>query len=229
MPKNWWLFGKPRPELRLALTGLNRYIATVVTSKHRVFTFIKTEVLPDDSLIAVAADDAFLLGVVSSRVHLVWALSAGTTLEDRPRYIKTRCFDPFPFPDCTEVQKNTIRDVAERLDAHRKRQQELHPWLTLTGMYNGARKAALRRVLYQRRPQHLRSWTRRHPATAATMSWTPPYWTPTAGALRSPTEQILEKLVELNAQRHAEEAGGLVRWLRPEFQAPNALPTQAAL
>ena len=43
------------------------------------------------------------------------------------------------------------------------------------------------------------------------------------------TEQILEKLVALNAQRHAEEAGGLVRWLRPEFQAPNALPTQASL
>lgn len=31
------------------------------------------------------------------------------------------------------------------------------------------------------------------------------------------------------AQRKAEEAGGLVRWLRPEFQAPNAAPAQAAL
>ena len=28
------------------------------------------------------------------------------------------------------------RDLGERLDAHRKRQQELHPGLTLTGMYN---------------------------------------------------------------------------------------------
>ncbi len=43
------------------------------------------------------------------------------------------------------------------------------------------------------------------------------------------TEQILENLVALNAQRRAEEAGGLVRWLRPEFQAPNAVPMQAAL
>lgn len=43
------------------------------------------------------------------------------------------------------------------------------------------------------------------------------------------TEQILEKLVALNAQRHAEEADGLVRWLRPELQAPHALPTQATL
>jgi hypothetical protein len=29
--------------------------------------------------------------------------------------------------------------------------------------------------------------------------------------------------------QRTEEAGGLVRWLRPEFQAPHALPTQATL
>lgn len=33
-------------------------------------------------------------------------------------------------------------------------------------------------------------------------------------------EQILEKLVALNKERAAEERKGLVRWLRPEFQAP---------
>ena len=53
-------------------------------------------------------------------------------MEDRPIYTKTRCFDPFPFLTCTEPQKQGIRDLAERLDAHRKRQQQLHPWLTLT-------------------------------------------------------------------------------------------------
>jgi len=33
-------------------------------------------------------------------------------------------------------------------------------------------------------------------------------------------EQILERLVALNAERAAEEKRGLVRWLRPEFQNP---------
>lgn len=32
-------------------------------------------------------------------------------------------------------------------------------------------------------------------------------------------EQLLTRLVGLNTKRCAEEAGGLVRWLRPEFQA----------
>ena len=39
-------------------------------------------------------------------------------------------------------------------------------------------------------------------------------------------EQILEKLVALNAERAEEERNGLVRWLRPEFQNPSG--TKAA-
>ena len=35
-------------------------------------------------------------------------------------------------------------------------------------------------------------------------------------------EAILERLVALNTERAAEEARGLVRWLRPEFQHPAA-------
>ena len=53
-----------------------------------------------------------------------------------PRYAKSRCFDPFPFPDCDEALKARIRAVAEELDAHRKARQAEHPSFTLTQMYN---------------------------------------------------------------------------------------------
>jgi hypothetical protein len=43
----------------------------------------------------------------------------------------------FPFPALEEgALKQRIRLLGERLDSHRKRQQEQHPGLTLTGMYN---------------------------------------------------------------------------------------------
>jgi hypothetical protein len=135
--KLWWVFGKPRQDLRKALSQLPRYIATVETSKHRFFTFLDQSILPDNMLIAIASDDAFHLGVLSSRLHGFWALAKGGTLEDRPRYNKSVCFDTFPFPDLEETPlKQRIRDLGERLDAHRKRQQDLHPGLTLTGIYN---------------------------------------------------------------------------------------------
>ncbi len=43
-------------------------------------------------------------------------------------------------------------------------------------------------------------------------------------------EEILERLVALNAERAAEEQRGLIRWLRPEFQNPATdKPTQKTI
>ncbi len=133
--QNWWIFGEPRSAFRPALKGLPRYISTVETAKHRVFVFLDAKILPDNMLINFAFSDAFFLGVLSSRVHVCWALAAGGRLGfgNDPRYNKTRCFDTFPFPDCSEEQREAIRGIAERLDGHRKQRQALFPDLTLTG------------------------------------------------------------------------------------------------
>ena len=42
-------------------------------------------------------------------------------------------------------------------------------------------------------------------------------------------EQLLQRLVDLNHQRAAEEAQGKIRWLRPEYQAPEETPEQSEL
>ena len=76
---NWWIFGEPRAYFRPALMGLARYVSTVETSKHRFFVFLDGSILPDNMLINIALDDAFYLGVLSSRVHVTWALAAGGT------------------------------------------------------------------------------------------------------------------------------------------------------
>jgi hypothetical protein len=46
-----------------------------------------------------------------------------------------------------------------------------------------------------------------------------------------PAGEILQRLVELNARRAAEESSGLIRWLRPEYQRARAgvAPVQATL
>ncbi len=227
---SWWIFGEPISTFRPALSGLQRFISTVETAKHRVFVFLDASILPDNKLVNFALNDAFEFGVLSSRMHTTWVAANSSHLGfgNDPVYVKTRCFDPFPFPDCTDSQKNSIRDVAERLDAHRKRQQQLHPSLTLTGMYN---------VLEILRSGETFTEEDRHIYEAGLVGilrmlhdeldaavFTAYGWSPLLTS-----EQILENLVALNSQRHAEEAGGLVRWLRPEFQAPNAAPMQAAL
>ncbi len=125
--KNWWLFGETNPKLRKQLAGLPRYIATVETSKHRTFQFLDASILPDNKLIAIALDGAFSLGVLSSHLHACWALATGSWLGvgNDPVYVKSRCFETFPFPDedtgLTPQLHERIGALAEQIDAHRKR------------------------------------------------------------------------------------------------------------
>jgi type II restriction/modification system DNA methylase subunit YeeA len=95
----WWRLWRPRGEMRQALTGFARFIATPEVSKHRVFVFIPAKVIPDKNLIAIARDDDTTFGILHSRFHEAWALRLGTSLEDRPRYTPTTTFETFPFPE----------------------------------------------------------------------------------------------------------------------------------
>ncbi len=223
----WWLFQKPRPGLRQALRGLERYIATVETTKHRFFQFLDHTILPDHMLIAVADADAHTLGVLSSRFHVTWALAAGARLGvgDDPRYSKSRCFDPFPFPvDVPERLKARIRAEAEALDVLRKRVLAEHANLTLTKLYNVLEALRAGRALTpQERDIHDRGLVtviRQHhhaidEGVADAYGWGDEH---RAGTLDE--ETILNRLVALNKERAVEEARGLVRYLRPEFQDP---------
>lgn len=222
--RDWWLFGKPRQELRPALRGISRYIATAETTKHRIFQFLDKAILPDNMLIAIATDDAVNLGILSSQIHVVWSLRAGGWLGvgNDPRYSKSRCFDPFPFPDANNIQKQTIRLIAEELDAHRKRVLAEHSHLTLTGLYN-----VLEKLRAGVRPNDLDDKDRTtfddglvliikelhdklDVAVAEAYGW----------PADLSDDEILARLVALNKERVEEEKRGLVRWLRPDYQIP---------
>lgn len=94
----WWRFGRPRVELRAALQTLPRFIATVAHSKHRFFVWLPVTTSPDQALITIARADDATFGILHSRFHELWALRMGSSLEDRPRYTPTTCFETFPFP-----------------------------------------------------------------------------------------------------------------------------------
>ena len=136
-----------------------------------------------------------------------------------PVYMNTLCFDPFPFPAASDLQKARIRKLGEQLDAHRKRQQALHAGLTITGMYNVLEKLRSGETLAvkdkQIHTQGLVSILQQiHDDLDAAVF-------DAYGWPRDLTnEQILEKLVALNAERAEEERNGHVRWLRPDFQNP---------
>lgn len=199
------------------------------TTKHRPFIFLPAEVIPDNKIVCIASDDAYTLGVLSARSHVAWAIASGGWIGkgNDPVYVKTRCFDPFPFPACTPTQAQTIRELAEELDAHRKSRLAAHKQLTLTQLYNILAALCAGRALTEaERDIHdagqvslLRDLhDRLDAAVAAAYGW----------PADLPEADILARLVALNAARRAEEEAGTIRWLRPAFQAPEAAARPAA-
>ncbi len=220
---NWWLFGRRNTLMRGFTAGLNRYIATGETAKHRVFQFLDGEILPDNMLVAIGVDASEILAVLSSDVHVRWTLSQGGTLEDRPRYTKSVCFDPFPFPAWTEVQRKALAEAGERLDAFRKARLAEHPDLTLTRLYNAleAHRACTASGIPMN-PQEAADFDAGSVLILDELHRTIDRLTLEAYGWPQgeTTEQRLARLVALNAERVAEEAQGQVRWLRPEYQTP---------
>lgn len=111
-----------------------------------------TRVLPDHALAVVAREDDVTFGILQSRFHVLWSLRLGTSLEDRPRYTPSTCFETFPFPKGltpreTSNQKTEVvescripaglvgrtRDVALRIARAGKRLNDLREgWLNPT-------------------------------------------------------------------------------------------------
>ncbi len=215
--ENWWIFGEPRRELRPAIADLARYIATVDTAKHRIFQFIPVDFICDDKSVLIASDSGLHLGILQSSIHCQWALVTGGWLGfgNDSVYVKSRVFDPFPFPDATPAQASAIATIAEEIERTRTAALAESPVLTLTAIYNEVEAlragGTLTPAATAARAGILAELHAELDATvAAAYGW---QW-PLAPA------EIIARLVALNAERAAEEAVGKVRWLRPDYQAP---------
>jgi type II restriction/modification system DNA methylase subunit YeeA len=191
----WWLYGRSRPLMRRALKGLKRYIATPATSKHRIFVWVKPEVLCNQGTLVFARDDNYFFGVLHSRAHEVWARAQGTQLrevESGFRYTPTSTFEtfPFPWPPGKEPQDSPLVEaIAEAArELVRQRDNWLNPpnaapeelaKLTLTNLYN-------------KRPQWLQNAHRKlDEAVFAAYGW----------PFTLPDEELLRRLLALNQAR----------------------------
>jgi hypothetical protein len=147
----WWQYARPRPELRAAIAGLRRYIATPGISKHRIFVWMPADVLCNQGCLVFGRDDDYTFGILHSRLHEVWALRMGTQLESRPRYTPTTTFQTFPFPMASGASYEAIAESARKLHLLRE------GWLNPEGAPDEELERRTLTNLYNERP----SWLRR--------------------------------------------------------------------
>jgi len=125
--ENWWRLGRSGNDFKTAIGNLSRFIITPRLAKYRLFVWTPARLLPDCQLVAIAREDDTTFGILHSRLHEIWALRLGTSLEDRPRYTSSTTFETFPFPEgltpdipaveyASDPRAQKITTAAKRLD-----------------------------------------------------------------------------------------------------------------
>lgn len=143
--EKWWLFLRSRPEMREAIKHLSYYFAIPAHSKWFIFLPINSDYLSNNSIMVVASDDFYILGILTSKIHRIWVKAQSSTLKGDTRYTNTTCFETFPFPSPPaplpkgEGSKKKIvqqiRDKMTELHEYRTEQMERKSW-GITQLYN---------------------------------------------------------------------------------------------
>ena len=74
----------------------------------------------------------WILGVIESKMHMLWVKSVCGRLETRLRYSSSICYNTFPFPSISDTKKSEIEEAATNVLLAR----ENYPEKTLADLYD---------------------------------------------------------------------------------------------
>lgn len=106
-----------------------------VSSEIRTYiplAYISSDTIVSDATSIVYDAQAWLFGLLHSKMHMVWVRAVGGKLETRYRYSAKLCYNTFPFPKIDKKQEELLAQyVFDILDARAN-----HIGKTLAWMYN---------------------------------------------------------------------------------------------
>lgn len=94
----WWLFAEARPALRAAIKTLDRVLVISRVSDSFAFAFVRTGQVFNEKIVVFRFDEPSALAVLQSRPHEIWTRFFSATLKDDLQYSPSDCFSTFPFP-----------------------------------------------------------------------------------------------------------------------------------
>lgn len=100
----WWQFGEVRPGLRSASTNKSRLLMRPKISLHHIFGFVPGNVYVSAPHVVIVREEHACFAVLQSRVHETWVAMFGAALEDRLCYTPSDCLENYPFPENWKAQ-----------------------------------------------------------------------------------------------------------------------------
>jgi hypothetical protein len=113
----------------------NQIIMPSVSSERREYIpcdFLKSSIVVSNSAQVIYDPEYWLLGVLCSKMHMVWVKAVGGRLKTDFRYAKDLVYNTFPFPSITDQRKQEITQCVLRILEER----EKHSEKTLAELYD---------------------------------------------------------------------------------------------
>ena len=99
----WWQFGDRQPALSSAIDGLERVLTISRVGQQAALTFLPPNMVYAETTIVFPFDTYGAFCPLQSRSHEIWARFFGSSMKDDLRYTPSDCFETFPFPEGWET------------------------------------------------------------------------------------------------------------------------------
>jgi hypothetical protein len=203
----WWIYAEKRPRLYSTISGMERVLVLCMVTQYLSPHFLKNNMVFDQRVVVIAWLMFHDFLMVSSNIHEIWVRTYSSMLETRLSYSITGAFETFPFPNKKQegLERSGLRYYDQRQSIMLSRQEGL------TKTYNRFHKK-------DEKSSDIAELRRLHVemdyAVAAAYGWTDlelghGFHETKQGIRYTVNEaarvEILDRLLELNFQRHDEE------------------------
>ena len=100
----WWQYGSSAKELYGATEGLPRVLGVSRVGQQFAFAFLASSMVYADSMIVFPFSEHAAFCTLQSRPHEIWSRFFGSSMKDDLRYTPLDCFETFPFPTNWEAR-----------------------------------------------------------------------------------------------------------------------------
>lgn len=202
----WWIYGEKRPALYSAISSSSRVIVVAATSRTLAFAFSPANVVFSHATYVFAFPEDQYLALLQSSFHQAWAREYASSMKGDLRYTPSDCFGTFPFPrDIIGLKDSGETFCKQRQSIMQKREEGL------TQIYNRFHdKTETSSDIAELRCLHIAM----DRAVSKTYGWQDLEldhgFHETKQGMRytiseAARREVLDRLLALNHQRHAEE------------------------
>lgn len=153
--KAFRLKSKSSPTIKLASTPKNFHVENFPSTNFLIIPKVSSSVkdylpvgvlnkedLASDLLNVVSTDDLFIMGLLSSKMHLAWTTAVAGRFGNGIRYSSKICYNTFPVPKVSDNNKEEIRNAALAILLER----EVYSDMSISQLYSDSMPLSLKKA-----------------------------------------------------------------------------------